>query len=293
MSGDNVQIGDQIGGDKIGGDKISGDKIVHNYYDAPADPEKPRLDYEPELVLIPAGPFLMGSDQGSPEEAPQHQVELEAYAIGRFPVTNEQFAQFIWDEGRVAAKPLMWQGNEPPESKLRHPVSGVTWEEALAYCQWLEKVTGRKYRLANEAQWEKAVRGTDGRVYPWGDDWQEGRCNSAQEFSAVDAFPQQSVYGCCDMVGNAREWTVTSWGEQMAAPDRQFAYPWKADRRNHPGEPSTTWRVYRGGRYAEPGGYRCSARGALLPAMRGPKSNRHGFRNGKQLMWANEDNMIS
>ena len=251
---------------------------VHNYYGKSAERERPRLDYEPELVQIPAGPFLMGSDNANPEEAPLHRVELETYAICRYPITNEQFARFVWDTGRVADKALRWQGNEPPEDKLNHPVSGVTWYEALAYCEWLEAQSGRTYRLPNEAQWEKAARGEDGRRYPWGNEWQEGRCNTGDDFTAVDAFAAQNAYGCYDMAGNAREWTLTAWGKQMSAPDRAFAYPWQADRRNDPDLPSTIWRIYRGGRFSEPAGYRCSARGAYLPDKRGPKSNRHGFR---------------
>ena len=251
---------------------------VRNYYGTPAEQEKPRLEFEPKLVPIPAGVFLMGSDEGRSEEAPLHQVELDAYAIGRYPVTNEQFARFIWDTGRVSGMAMLWDGNNPPQDRLNYPATGVTWYEAFAYCQWLEEQTSRPYTLPNEAQWEKAARGEDGRLYPWGNDWEEGHCNSGGDFTAVDAFTAQNEYGCYDIVGSAREWTLTAWGRNSREPDKLFAYEWKANRRNNPDEPPTTRRVYRGGRFADPIGYRCSARGSYLPEKQGPRSNRIGFR---------------
>jgi formylglycine-generating enzyme required for sulfatase activity len=240
-----------------------------------------RLPYEPETARIPAGPFLMGSDQDAPAEAPRHTIELPAYAIGLYPVTNEQYAHYIHTAGRAASLALLWDGNRPPDDRLTHPVTGVTWREALDYCRWLAQTTGRPYTLPNEAQWEKAARGADGRVFPWGDEWLPDRANTSPDDTPVDAFPAQSVYGCHDMIGNAREWTLSGWGSAPQAPGPLFAYPWRADRRNDPGQPLTTRRVFRGGRYPATAGeraYRCSARGGALPDKPGLAGNRHGFR---------------
>lgn len=285
-----------IGGDSVGRDKISAGDIksgvvafgqgataiqgdVHYHYESTAKSGIPRQDYEPETVQIPAGVFLMGSNVGGPEEAPLHEVDLPDYSIGRFPVTNEQFARFVWDTNRrIDSRVLQWYGNEPPPDRLNYPVAGISWYDAAAYCLWLENKTGRSYRLPNEAQWEKAARTEDGRLYPWGSEWKDGRCNSSSTITAVDAFPQQSRFGCYDMVGNVREWTVAIWGKTMRTPDPSFAYPWKDDRRNDPSEPPTSWRVYRGGRFDQAAAYRCSARGGYLPKRPGPPSNRHGFR---------------
>lgn len=270
-------------------------------YDPFGEKSFTRLPYEPETVLIPAGPFLMGSDADDPAEAPRHSVTLTAFAIGLTPVTNEQYARCLWDSGRVAGLALLWDGNTPPAARLNQPVAGVTWYEALAYCRWLSAATGRAYTLPTEAQWEKAARGPDGRLFPWGDAWEPGRCHVAgPDLLAVDAYDPQSVYGVYDLVGNAREWTLTAWGGDPRAPDPAFAYPWRDDRRNNPDEPSTTRRVYRGGRIAgiagvspataaqsrRPGGdpvpakrgLRCTARGGFLPDKPGPASNRHGLR---------------
>lgn len=237
-----------------------------------------RQDFEPEIAYIPAGSFAMGADDGPPAEAPAHTVELTAYGIGVYPVTNGQYDRFVRDTRRAAGHDLLWDGNRPPAGKLSHPVTGVTWYDALDYCRWLAQTTGRRYTLPTEAQWEKAARGPDGRRYPWGDDWLPDRCHTGDEPAPVDACPAQSVYGCHDLVGNAREWTLSLWGRHPRAPDPAYTYPWRDDRRNDPAEPATTRRVYRGGRAADPAGYRCSARGGFPPDKTGPAANRHGFR---------------
>lgn len=245
-----------------------------------------RLDFEPEMVRVAAGPFLMGSDADAPAEAPRHTVELPAFAIGLYPITNEQYARYLRDARRAASPLLLWDGNRPPAGRLRHPVTGVTWHEARDYCRWLAQQTGRPYTLPTEAQWEKAARGPDGRVFPWGNEWLPDRANTAADTAPVDAYPAQSVYGGRDLVGNAREWTLSAWGSDPRAPDPLFAYPWRDDDRNAPDHPDTIRRVFRGGRGAlsptlsqgERGIYRCSARGGFAPDKAGPSGNRHGFR---------------
>ena len=177
-----------------------------------------RLDYEPEMIRVPAGPFLMGSDHDTPAEAPRHSATLPAFAIGLYPVTNEQYARYLRDARRAASPLLLWDGNRPPAGRMRHPVTGVTWHEARDYCRWLAQQTGRPYTLPTEAQWEKAARGPDGHVFPWGDEWLADRANTAADIVPVDAFPAQSVYGGRDLVGNAREWTLSAWGSDPRAP---------------------------------------------------------------------------
>ena len=263
-------VGQQTGG------KVTGVEI--HYHGWQGEREKPRLPFEPETVLVPAGRFQMGDDD-HPASAPQHTVELAGFHIGRYPVTNEQFAHFVQKTNRVAAPELLWHGNRPPDGEEDHPVAGVTWYEALAYCRWLRELTGRPYTLPSEAQWEKAARGADGRRYPWGDAWDAERCHTEPgRLAAVDAYPAQSPFDCYDMAGNAREWTATLWGTSPREPDDAYRLPWADDGRDDLEAPPTTRRVFRGGRGDAPDDYRCSARGSYLPERRGPRRNRHGFR---------------
>jgi len=292
VSGDVVHR-NKVGGDMVGGDKITvGDVdggyvvagegaqlIVNIHNEAPAVPEKPKLAIEPDMVLIPAGIFIMGSDEDEPEESPQHSVHLPDFYIGIHPITNEEFAQFIWQTGRAADAALLWRGNEPADEQMQHPVTGVTWYEALAYCEWLTELSGRQYMLPSEAQWEKAARGVNGRLYPWGNEWDSTRCNAAYDtITPVNAHPAQNEYGCVDMVGNGREWTSSLWGENSRQPDKIATYPWQDDSRNDLGEPSTTRRIFRGGRAKKVRDFRCATRNSYLPEKRGQKRNRHGFR---------------
>jgi formylglycine-generating enzyme required for sulfatase activity len=237
--------------------------------------------FEPAMVRIPEGEFLMGSNDEShySEEKPRHLVRLPAYSISIYPITNELFYHYLNETGHVATSAMRWDGNKPHDDREQHPVVGVTWEEAQEYCMWLSQETCKSYHLPTEAQWEKAARGESGRLYPWGNRWEEKRCNSLGKLTAVDAFPAQNEeYGCFDMVGNAREWTVTAWGQNLAAPDKRYAYPWREDGRNSPNLPSTIMRVYRGGRHTNPLDCRCSARCGWPPTDPGLKSNPIGFR---------------
>jgi len=180
--------------------------------------EPARQPFEPELILIPAGEFLMGSDpntdkQARDNEQPQHTVYLPDYYIAKTPVTNAQYNRFVGATGHQV--PTHWENGKPPQGKEDHPVVNITWDEAVAYCQWLTKTTGRHSRLPSEGEWEKAARGTDGRIYPWGDEPpDENRCNFGwfgPGTTPVGQYSPQgdSPYGCVDMAGNVWEWTLS------------------------------------------------------------------------------------
>ena len=166
------------------------------------------------MVFIPKGWFIMGSDDGAPDEAPKHKVYLKAYYIAKTPVTNREYKEFIDATGHPVpfvdakwAEPYNWDRERRtyPEGKADHPVVLVSFEDALAYCKWAGK------RLPTEAEWEKAMRGTNGRKYPWGDaPPTEGLANFGRKFkrtTKVGAFPAgASPFGILDGAGNVWEW---------------------------------------------------------------------------------------
>jgi sulfatase modifying factor 1 len=121
----------------------------------------------PELIFIPDGPFLMGSDEGQENERPVHEVWVSAFAIGKFPVTNREYACFLQAAGY--GLPQSW--DDPRFNDPEQPVVAVSWFDAVAYCTWLRQVSRKPYRLPTEAEWEKAARGgVGGQRYPWGNE---------------------------------------------------------------------------------------------------------------------------
>jgi formylglycine-generating enzyme required for sulfatase activity len=174
---------------------------------------KSRLGDAPnEMVLIPAGPFIMGTDLRLPDEGPQHTVTLKAYWIDKYEVTNAQYKKFIDATGRRS--PDHFRNRTYPEGKADHPVTFVDWYDAVAYCTWAGK------RLPTDAEWEKAGRGTDGRMFPWGNAFSLDKANTPQRWAKlgvtgdttpVGAFEGgKGPYGLYDMSGNVWEWT-SSW----------------------------------------------------------------------------------
>jgi len=239
--------------------------------------------FEAETIHIPEGNFWMGSSEETgitAFETPRHEVKLPSYRIGKYPVTNAQYEEFIHETGRLVTPSMGWDGQKVPNGFEKHPVSGVTWYESLAYCQWLSKKTGRNYSLPNEAQWEKSCRGGRSFIYPWGDESDPKRSNQGcSTLAPVDAYPPQNELGCFDMVGNIRQWTCTLWGEKRIAPDLQFAYPWKNDRRNDLSANGQIRRVVRGSSFKDSATMlRCSARSGQVPNDVGFPEARHGFR---------------
>ena len=190
-----------------------------------------------EMVEIPAGDFLMGSENGEDDEKPQHTVYLDAYWIDQTEVTNAMYTQCVADgvceppHTRVSYTRSSYYGDSFYDS---YPVVNVDWNQANIYCGW----AGR--RLPSEAEWEKAARSTDGRTYPWGE--QSPTCSLANfggcegDTTAVGSYPQgASVYGAVDMAGNVWEW-VADWYQVYQGGDASASYAF-----------GQTYRVLRGG----------------------------------------------
>lgn len=156
-----------------------------------------------EMLLVPAGDFVMGSEEFAPE-SPQHTVWLADYYIDKYPVTNYDYKHYI--VSTRAMPPRHWGGIEIPVGLDNHPVHRVSWFEAVMYAEWAGK------RLPGEAEWEKAARGTDGRRWPWGNSFDENLSLvwDRGEFVmtvGVDAHPAgASPYGVFEMAGNVEEW---------------------------------------------------------------------------------------
>jgi formylglycine-generating enzyme required for sulfatase activity len=173
----------------------------------------------PPLCAVAAGSFLMGTQAGCDPEAkdtefPQHQVTLGGCSIGMYQVTVAEYGCAV-RVGAVREPPLgEWLPIEWPAQLLRpeHPAVCVSWPDALAYAAWLADVSGRPWRLATEAEWEKAARGADGRTYPWGDMWDATRANTNDggpgRTTPVGSYPDGvSPCGAYDLAGNVWEWT--------------------------------------------------------------------------------------
>ena len=155
-----------------------------------------------EMAVVPAGDFLMGSDDPGldPDERPAARLHLEAFWIDRVEVTNARYAVCV--EAGACSRPIGTAFGDA--TKGNHPVTIVSWTQATAYCRWLDK------RLPTEAEWEKAARGGDGRRYPWGPYFEPDRLNAGYTAgtTAVGSYTGgASPYGVLDMAGNVWEWT--------------------------------------------------------------------------------------
>jgi formylglycine-generating enzyme len=276
-------------------------------YGAPAKAAIPT-----DMVVIPAGEFLMGSPEDGmsfDDERPQRLVSVASFSIDRHEVTNGQYKQFVDATGyqppsHLTARFNLWHQATPLPGSEQHPVVNISWHDAVAYCRWQEK------RLPTEAEWEKAARGTDGRRYPWGMDWDVLYANSASywagytiEFSDGEAwksfwvagdgarvshgrglngevltlpigtFPQgASPYGILDMTGNAAEW-VQDWYEPYSYLNAPLSDP--------QGPQGQLLKVVRGGSWLKPArNIRVSDRDYALPTDR---ATGIGFRCAKDV----------
>lgn len=225
------------------------------------------IPFHLELTRVPAGVFLMGSDPARDnfaqrDELPQHGVYVSAFYIGKYEITNAQYARFARDTGM----PFEYSTGED-----KHPAVHMSWHEAVAFCDWLSRTSGRTVRLPTEAEWEKAARGADGRMYPWGNAWDRTALNTSDggvgRVTAVDAFSPggDSPYGAGDMAGNVWEWTTDWYGANTYAdrvtPDSMSQDP--------TGPASGTHRVLRGGSYYfRQSGTRAARRFKYIPASR-------------------------
>jgi formylglycine-generating enzyme len=162
------------------------------------------------MILIPAGEFIMGSEEYGPE-TPIRKVSLKNYYIDKYPVTNGEYKKFVDDTGYK--KPPLWNEKDYDAKKYEnHPVQMVNWHDSSAYSSWAGK------RLPTEAEWEKAARGTDGRRWPWGNEYIEANAATWESIgikgfitTEVTAHPDgASPYGVCEMAGLVEEW-VNDW----------------------------------------------------------------------------------
>jgi len=166
------------------------------------------------MVLIPAGEFTMGSDKGDDDEQPIHRVFLDSFYLDKFEITNGRYAKFV--EAIQSEPPWGFKDKETPVLHPDQPVRWVNWMDAMGYCLWAGK------RLPTEAEWEKAARGTDGRIYPWGNDPPTpahavfGLKEGADTVSAIGNRDKgKSPYGVHDLAGNLYEWTMDWYDEQF------------------------------------------------------------------------------
>jgi formylglycine-generating enzyme required for sulfatase activity len=158
------------------------------------------------MAWVPPGPFIMGGEYGFTVQVAR--IE-QGFFIARTPATNGQYARFV--AATRHTPPKHWSGGPTPEALRGHPVVYVSWDDAVAYAEWAGG------RLPTEQEWEKAARGIDGRIYPWGDEFDAARCNSNESgigtTTPVGRYSPggDSPWGCADMAGNVWEWTASEY----------------------------------------------------------------------------------
>lgn len=191
-----------------------------------------------EMTVIPGGEFLMGEERGRDDEKPVHRVWVKAFALGRYQVTNADYALFLGATGH--ASPPWW--SDPLFSDPRQPVVGVNWFDAMAYCEWLARETGKPFRLPTEAEWERAARGElTGKLYTWGDEPPESLPGYRERWR--DARPEPvgasepgpfSLFNMCD---NVHEWCLDWYdsGYYACSPERNPRGPTGGVRRSSRG----------------------------------------------------------
>ncbi|MFN0123165.1 MAG: SUMF1/EgtB/PvdO family nonheme iron enzyme [Blastocatellia bacterium] len=191
---------------------------------------------EAGMVMIAGGDFMMGRDTGDPNnqyEKPAHPVTVKPFYIDKTEVTNEQYASFITQTRRQP--PSYWANGTFPPGEATYPVVNISWNDAKAYAEFVGK------RLPNEDEWEFAARGTENRIYPYGNEWKPQYSNASEDgfrkARAVGSYPDgSSPFGVMDMAGNVAEWTASDY-----AP-----YP------NSKAKPQEGQKVVRGGAYNTP-----------------------------------------
>jgi formylglycine-generating enzyme required for sulfatase activity len=255
---------------------------------AEPEPTETKPGFEPQVMRIPKGAFNMGLSQEGferliqeeawaqewqekgffAEEMCEESISLEEFAIGKYPVTNAEYQIFL-EENPDQPQPQHWTGRTYPDSLGEHPVIYVSWQDALAYCEWLSEKMGKHCRLPTESEWERAARGLQPFLWPWGNEFKEDRCNTREsglgtptpvgKYSPAGDSPS----GCADMAGNVWEWCSTLWGKESTEPDFPYPYDRRDGRENLESE---GLRVLRGGSWYFSRGYaRCTFRYRLPP----------------------------
>jgi len=188
----------------------------------PAQPEIPSLTLEPTLVEIPAAWFLMGSDSAQDCERPVHRVWIDAFYLAATQVTNAAYTRFL--RATETTPPPFW--NDPNLNHPQQPVVGISWHEAVRYCEWLSSQTGKKYRLPTEAEWELAARGgLEQKQFPWGDDAPQHLPDYAKRWQTGPepvARYEPNAFGLYDIGDNVHEW-CSDWYDPnyyAVSPDR-------------------------------------------------------------------------
>jgi len=257
--------------------------------------ERAKLPAYDEMVRIPAGPFIMGSDRkvdknSYPAEFPQRTVHLDAYEIDKYEVTTVQFLRFVLATNRGPLIDWQYDGGNFQETMVSHPVMHVSWFDADAYCKWAGK------RLPTSAEWEKAARGEDGRIYPWGNQpaglsranfGRTGLSGPVRDrperlllyppIVSVDKYENAvSPYGVYQMAGNVAEWTA-DWYDPK--------YYKTASDTNPKGPDHGTQKAFRGGGWVD-------STPSVRPAQRSgaypdTKMNWLGFRCARDVKDAN------
>ena len=225
--------------------------------------ESQRPGMDEEMVQIPAGEFILGSDQGGFNEKPDHAAYLETYWIDPYEVTNHQYMEFVEATGhRQPGPPSRYARKLEALRGPRQPIVYVSWHDADEYCRWKGK------RLPTEKEWEKAIRGTDGRTWPWGEGLKGHPANFAGEtdgFSLsapVGSFPlDQSEFGVFDGAGNVMEWADDWYVEDLYRQDKTVS--------NVGDQPPSTYKTMRGSGYTSHGvDLRITNRSFMVPDFR-------------------------
>ncbi len=194
----------------------------------------PRLHaLQPDMIEVAGGRVEMGLDTADVDrvmeelaglgldrswiakECPRHTVTLAPYRIGRFPVTHQEYREFLLDSGQ-AMLPDQWTYRRFPQELANHPVHTLPASACEAYCAWLSRRTGRQFRLPSEAEWEYAAAGPEGRAYPWGETFDPLRANVCETglftTTAVGCFPDGASWcGAQDMAGNVEEYVADTY----------------------------------------------------------------------------------
>jgi formylglycine-generating enzyme required for sulfatase activity len=212
---------------------------------------------EPALVRIPAGWFLMGCESGQDNEKPVHRVWVDEFFLAARQVTNAEYERFLRATG--TASPPFW--NQPEFAHPQQPVVGVSWFEAVRYCEWLSGCTAKQYRLPSEAEWERAARGgKEGALYPWGDEPPQSLPGYAARWQSGPepvGGGEPNAFGLFNMCDNVHEW-CSDWYDA--------AYYGASSERNPSGPERGERRASRGGSWRHHIKVsRCAARSSIPP----------------------------